>query len=153
MLVVRGFNYVGGVTMAKSIVHQDQAPGPPSPDNLPWCICNLCRPMEHATENVCCCQRNCITLSTTFDGVALDRSDLSVAIISRSDLFAADPDYSPASYQKAAYCLFVMRYHGHLGRGNQLVVPSCVVWRVRDEYPAPDGNYLGFIKNEHAKTQ
>ena len=108
MLIVRGFNYIGLVAMAKSIVHQDQAPGPPSPDNLPWCICNHCRPMEHATENVCCRQCNCITLSTTFDGVALDRSVLSVAIISCSDLFADDSDYSPASYQKAAYRQFIM---------------------------------------------
>ena len=82
--------------MAKSIVQQDQAPEPPPSDTLPWCICNHCRPMEHAVENICCRQRNCITLSTTFDGVVLDRSVLSVAIISRSDLFADDPDYSPA---------------------------------------------------------
>ena len=75
--------------------------------------------MEHAVENICCRQRNCITLSTTFDGVVLDRSVLSVAIISRSDLFADDPDYSPASYRKAAYRQFIMWYHGHLGRGNR----------------------------------
>ena len=144
MLVVRGYNYIGGVAMAKSIVQQNQAPEPPPSDTLPWCICNHCRPMEHAVENICCRQRNCITLSTTFDGVVLDRSVLSVAIISRSDLFADDPDYSPASYRKAAYRQFIMWYHGHLGRGNRRVVPSCVVWRVRDEYPAPDGIYLGF---------
>jgi len=24
------------------------------------------------------------------------------------------------------------------------VVPSCVVWVVRDHYPTPDGCYLGF---------
>ena len=81
MLVVRGYNYIGGVAMAKSIVQQDQAPEPPPSDTLPWCICNHCRPMEHAVENICCRQRNCITLSTTFDGVVLDRSVLSVAII------------------------------------------------------------------------
>ena len=94
--------------MAKSIVHQDQAPGPPLSDNLPWCICNHYRPMEHATENVCCRQYNCITLSTTFDRVALDRSVLSVAIISHSDLFANDPEYSPANYQKATYRQLIM---------------------------------------------
>ena len=144
MLVVRGYNFVGGVALAKSIVQQDQAPEPPPSGALPWCICDHCRPMEHAVENICCRQRNCITLSATYAGVALDRSVLSVAIISRSDVFADDPDYSPASYRKAAYRQFIMWYHGHLGRGNRRVVPSCVVWRVRDEYPAPDGNYLGF---------
>lgn len=95
MLVVGGFNYVGGVAMAKSIVQQDQAPDSPTPDTSPWCICSRCRPMEHAIENICCCRYNCIT-STTFR-VVLDRNVLSVAIVSRSDLFADDPDYNPAS--------------------------------------------------------
>ena len=85
--------------MAKSIMQQDEAPDPqPSSDALPWCICKYCRPMEHATENVCCRQRNCITMSTTFDGVALNRNVLSVAVINRSDLFADGLNYSPASY-------------------------------------------------------
>jgi len=37
----------------------------------------------------------------------------------------------------------------YLGRGVRQVVLSCVVWAVRDHYPAPDGYYLGFKEYLH----
>ena len=79
-----------------------------------------------------------------FDSVVLNRDVLSVAIEARSDVFADDPEYTPASYRKAAYRQFVLWQHGHLGRSNRRVVPSCIVWCIRNKYPAPDGVYLGF---------
>ena len=130
MLVAKGYNYVEGVAMAQSFVQQEQVSRPPPSNILPWCVCSHCRPMECEVENVCCRQRHCITLSSTFEGVALDRSILCVAIVSCSDLFTDDPDYNPASYRKAAYRQFIVWYHGHLGQGNRRVVPSCVVWRL-----------------------
>ena len=77
-------------------------------------------------------------------GFVLDTSVLSIAIVNRSDVFADDLEYSPASYRKAAYRQWILWQHGYLGRANRRVIPSCVVWAVRDRYPAPDGNYLGF---------
>ena len=77
-----------------------------------------------------------------FDTVVLNRDVLSVAIETRSDVFADDPEYTPASYRKAAYRQFVIWQHGHLGRNNQSVVPSCIVWCIRSKYPAPDGIYV-----------
>ena len=59
-------------------------------------------------------------------------------------IFADMPEYSPASYRKAAYRQWIMWQHGYLGRNNQRVIPSCVVWAVRNAYPATDGVYLGF---------
>ena len=36
-------------------------------------------------------------------------------------------------------------HHGYRGRANQRVMPSYVVWTVRDRYSAPSGtSYLGF---------
>ena len=79
-----------------------------------------------------------------FDTVVLNRDVLSVAIEARSDVFADDPECTPASYRKAAYRQFVIWQHGHLGRNNQRVVLSCIVWCIRSKYPAPDGIYMGF---------
>ena len=69
---------------------------------------------------------------------------VSIAIVSRSDVYADDPECSPASYRKASYRQWIMWQHGYLGRSNRRVVPSCVVWAVREKFPAPDGIYLGF---------
>ena len=69
---------------------------------------------------------------------------LAVCIVSRSEDFAEEGRYTPESYRKAVYRQFVMWQHGYLGRSNRKVLPSCVVWSVRDHYPAPDNRYLGF---------
>ncbi len=35
-----------------------------------------------------------------------------------------------------------------LGRGNRAVLPSCVVWAVRNAFPSPTGEYVGFTPTE-----
>ena len=69
---------------------------------------------------------------------------LSITIVSRSDIRAESTDYTPASYRKTCYRQWIMWQHGFLGHGNRQVVPSCVEWAVRNKFPAPDGNYIGF---------
>lgn len=132
--------------MVRAALHGDPpADRPPQePDNLPWCKCGKCRAMPTSTENVCCKHRNCISNTELFESTVLDLNVLNVAILNRSDIFVESPDYSPSSYRKAAYRQFVLWQEGRLGRGNRKVVPSCVVWAVRNHYPAPDGLYLGF---------
>ena len=132
--------------MAKAILQiESSPPNVPVPANdIPWCICLRCRRMDVEIENKCCRQRTCITLTASFDTICLDRDNLAVAIVNRSDFFSEDAEYTPASYRKAAYRQFIMWQHGYLGRGNRRVVPSCVVWAIRVKYPAPDGMYLGY---------
>lgn len=100
--------------------------------------------MEQTIENKCCRKRICVTTTEPFETIVLDRDVLSVAIVNRSDNFADEPDYSPSSYTKAAYHQWIMWQIGCTGRDNRRVVPSCVVWAVRNRYPAPDGIYLGY---------
>ena len=100
--------------------------------------------MPLPVENLCCRQRPCVTTSDSFEAAVLDNHIFSIAIVSRSDTFADNPDYSPASYRKAVYRQWVMWQHGYLGWANRRVIPSCVVWAVCRRYPAPDNVYLGF---------
>lgn len=120
-------------------------PGQPGQQETPdWCKCGKCRHMENPVERVCCKIRTCVTATETFHDVVLNRHVLSVCIIDRGDYYGEDPVYTPASYRKAAYRQYTLYSHGYLGRGNRKTVPSCVVWKVRERYPAPDNVYLGF---------
>ena len=100
--------------------------------------------MDTEDENVCCCKTPCVTDMGWFDLVVLNRDVLSLSIEAHSDIYAELPIYVPASYRKSAYRQFVLWQHGHLGRNNRCIVPSCVVLSIRRKYPAPDGHYLGF---------
>ena len=141
-LVTEAFCNNGGLELAKTLLQgPPEEPGPSNNNELPWCICNKCHAMPTADENVCCHKRPCVSIMGWFETVVLNRDGLSVAIEARSDIYADDPEYNPASYRKAAYWQFILWQHGHLGRGNRRVVPSCVVWSIRSKYPAPDGGF------------
>jgi len=141
-------NY-GGLGLLKSIESNDPPednPQHPQSSNQPdWYICGHCRPMPLSTENVCCRKRPCVTTLEFFEPAVLDMNVLSIAIVNRSKVFAADPDYSLSSYRKAAYHQWILWNYGYLGRSRRRVIPSCVMWAVGRHYPAPDGNYLGVL--------
>lgn len=131
---------------AKNMLSGDDPEAPPPPENNagPWCVCGVCRRMPDERENVCCKKRTCVTSYVMFNNVCLDREVLQLAIRARCDIRADDPDYSTQSYRKAAYRQYCLWKYGKLGRGNRKVLPSCVVTFIRQAYPAPDGNYMGF---------
>ena len=49
--------------------------------------------------------------------------------------------------RKAMYHLFTYLKYGHLGKGNRIPIPICVVEKIRETFPSPDGNYMGYISN------
>lgn len=71
----------------------------------------------------------------------LDINVLTIVIHSRCDDYGDEPLFTPAEYCKAAYCQYIIWQHTYLGRENCKVVPSCVVWAIRNHYPAPDRQY------------
>ena len=79
-----------------------------------------------------------------FHDVALNRNVLAVGILNASDFFGSLVEFKPSNFRQIAYRQYIIFNHGYLGRRNRKVVPSCVVWKVRDNYPAPDNNYIGF---------
>ena len=133
----------GGVDLLKSLLCNDSNDHPtePTPE---WCICGQCRQMDMPIENVCCRDRKCITTYDHFHLLCLNHPVWTTAIHNRCDIRADPIDYSPASYRKAAYRQFILWQHGHLGKGNRRVIPSCAVWIIRDWYPSHDGHYMGF---------
>ena len=85
--------------------------------------------------------------ATRYTTTCLDREVLQLTIRARCDIRADEPDYSTQSYRKAAYRQYTLWKYGKLGRGNRKIVPSCVVTTIRQAYPAPDGNYMGFRRS------
>lgn len=144
-VIVDVFSDRGGVELLKAIAEGDSnPPNPPQGPSLPWCKCRMCRMMPLPEKNRCCKRFPCITSTDQFHTNVLNIDVVSIAIVRRSDIRAEPTDYTPASYRKACYRQWIMWQHGFLGRANRRVIPSCVVWAVRNKFPAPDGNYMGF---------
>ena len=119
------------------------APGPTGgwPD---WCVCKCCLPMPQAVENKCCGLRTCITTSVRFAKLCLDSDVLELCIRNIGDIRNDCEDNSTRAFRKAAYRQFILARHGHLGKGNRRVCPSCVVLKIRAHYPSVTGIYMGF---------
>lgn len=112
-----------------------------------WCKCGHCREMPKLVENVCCRVKQCVAESFRFYKLCLDPDVLSVAVLNHADIRNDPFDNSTRQFRKAAYRQFILDKHGHLGRGNRRVVPSCIVWKVRNKYPSPTGIYMGYRDN------
>lgn len=121
-----------------------QHPRPPSEPTPNWCKCQQCQPMAQEVENRCCGYRNCITNKRWFQKLCLDPEVLELCIRNRADIRNDHENNSTSSFRKAAYRQFILEKYGRLGKGNRKVAASCVVLRVRRQYPSPTGIYMGF---------
>ncbi|KAL7380473.1 hypothetical protein ABVT39_018460 [Epinephelus coioides] len=127
------------------------SPGGPDEPQLHWCICTNCRDMPTDLEKLCCRQEppNCISNMAHMQYYILEEGVLQLAGAAWNDIFAIDDHQEPGVEQRqfrhAAYRQFVLWQHGRLGEGNRVVIPSCVVWKIRDKFPNPTGQYTGFL--------
>jgi len=119
----------------------DESTNNSTPD---WCVCGRCRPMPQEVENKCCKLKKCITLTSRFAKLCLDPDVLELCIRNRADIRNDHEDNSTRAFRKAAYRQFILARHGHLGKGNRRVCPSCVVLRIRESFPSVTGIYMGY---------
>ncbi|KAM4018750.1 uncharacterized protein ACNLHF_007988 [Anomaloglossus baeobatrachus] len=134
---------------------------PPTPDpegrlqNTSWCRCGHCAIMSHVAESVCCREvramerfledEPCVTRHLDFPGFILSR-DLLIQLLQFSTKLTASKfaENENGHLREAAYRKFTNVIYGFLGRGRGLSVPSCVVRKIRETFPSPDGSYTGF---------
>lgn len=49
------------------------------------------------------------------------------------------------NYRYFAYRNYIDLMFGKLGKHNRRLIPACIVKNIRQTWPDPDGNYVGFI--------
>ncbi|XP_068691085.1 P2X purinoceptor 7-like [Montipora foliosa] len=116
--------------------------------------------MPTETESLCCQEMDvlgdrldlegtrykCIIEHESFRPVCLQPDVLKTALVGlhqvRSDRLEDPPPN--ASMRLAGYRQFTWWTYNRLGKGNRRVIPSCVVWAIRREYPEESGIYTGY---------
>lgn len=142
-------------SMMFDLVHQTS--GPPGPQPQPpaaqptWCVCTHCKEMPTLIERKCCGEPadSCTSMQRHMDHFILLEGVLYFASRIWAEVRAEPAVFGPGennrSFRHAAYRQFVMWQYGALGQGRRVVIPSCCVWRIRDRYPDPQGQYKGFV--------
>ncbi|KAK7878121.1 hypothetical protein WMY93_000738 [Mugilogobius chulae] len=122
-----------------------------------WCSCGHCSSLS-PTENKCCreipkvmhrCEQvgvqTCITDHPGFEAVALNPYVLQAVYATYIQLFGEMQETMVnGCYRHLAYRNTVRWCWGYLGQHVRVVIPSCAVTRIREEFPE-DGSYRGFL--------
>ena len=128
-------------------------------DESDWCTCGCCATMETEVKCYCCgessliCEtiihetgKKCATEVNIFKKTIEDREILELqSKFQRGIITDSEGIIVPDSLRHTAYATFLQI--GSLrscGKGRRYILPSCVVERIRELYPSPDGNYTDF---------
>ncbi|XP_040072827.1 P2X purinoceptor 7-like [Ixodes scapularis] len=114
--------------------------------NTEWCNCKHCVVLDNGTEAECLCCRDMGSALTRVQptGCIPEHPELSMLCLSIAMLrllyFELRGHGHPLHedihrrYQYTAYRNFVCCLCRRLGRGNQMILPACVVGRIREEF-------------------
>lgn len=139
-----------------SIHHE--APQPeqkPRPRRPAWCKCDACRSSSLPHEELCCRRSDgvCLASSPLFERLVLGRPLLEAVLLYRDPLTPPPEGAQTSSLRHCAYRQYVSWRFGVPPQDTHPAIPSCCVWRIREEYPSPDGQYSGFTPARTASMQ
>ena len=124
-----------------------------------WCICENCRNMATEMESYCCREsttisdallsengNQCVIELDIFKKTIEEPDVLELQAIGNRDVKRDNEGKIKAEgFRFIAYSTFLkMCSLRFIGKGRRYVIPSCVVVRIRDLYPSPDGQYTDF---------
>lgn len=117
-------------------------------ENQPlWCECGgHCREMEKQEERICCKNAFKNHEHPLFENHILTEHNLELAMQNNADFlnYPFDP-YNNECWRYTSYRQYILWVWGKLGRRNRKVIPSCIVCKIRDRFPDPNGKYTGFM--------
>ncbi|XP_033107345.1 P2X purinoceptor 7-like [Anneissia japonica] len=97
----------------------------------------------------------CITHHPGFRDICLNEWVLQVAYLAYRQQYgamAALPHSNEEQYRHVAYRNLVRFCWGYLGRENRVVLPSCAVAKIRQQFPNPENDgYTGFQRRNIAE--
>jgi len=124
--------------------------------NTGWCKCEKCEKETREIDCLCCqevaalnlkfdiSKMDCITDSDEFKTLCLNKAVLENVLtglhVSRGDYL--EKISSNRSFRYAAYKQFVWWIFKTLGKGNRRVIPSCVIWKIRNAFPETNKHYI-----------
>ncbi|XP_063078126.1 ran GTPase-activating protein 1b isoform X3 [Engraulis encrasicolus] len=122
-------------------------PEAPEEGKLHWCTCGHCKDMTHDWEKVCCRHppQACLSETACAQFYILDDNVLSLALEAWNDLFVIDEGEELGEYNRQTRQManrqFLVWHHNGVRDLESVVIPSCVVWGIREAFPDPKGNY------------
>ena len=97
---------------------------------------------------VALCYNNVSWFLQEMDHYVLDEAFLTLHHLYRQTNWGHVLNVQPPGHNESmrwsAYTLYTLLSHGRLGQGNRIVVPACVVRRIRTCFPNPLGHYTGY---------
>lgn len=133
-------------------------------DNIQWCNCNHCVSMLTDHESLCCSESESVRRVRGSHECIIDHQSFLNLIISKDALnllrhqtirktsnrkkrnTLTAENLPNNSWRYLAYKQFVIWIcaSNTLGKSNRIVLPSCVVSKIREQFPTPNADYVGY---------
>jgi hypothetical protein len=79
-------------------------------------------------------------LSTLHDGYVMEH-------------YATATSFTNNRVRFRAYSAFIFAQYGRLGKKNRVKPPKCAILKIREQFPEPNGNYVGFMESSLANDE